>query len=149
MITQEPAEASIILRSPRIQRKLRTRPRSGRNVEKGSRASPHDLPATEERKTHAPDGKRPQPGVRAERCSVEGGDPAFRTGNIDFCGVRKTVNLAFTPEVEPGDFVLVHVGFAISRVDQEEAARTYGYLKQIGALEDEGLAPKDGQGDTP
>jgi hydrogenase expression/formation protein HypC len=81
--------------------------------------------------------------------SVEGGDPAFRTGNVDFCGVRKTVNLAFTPEVEPGDFVLVHVGFAISRVDQEEAARTYGYLKQIGALEDEGLAPKDGQGDTP
>lgn len=81
--------------------------------------------------------------------SVEGGDPTFRTGNVDFCGVRKTVNLAFTPEVEPGDFVLVHVGFAISRVDQEEAARTYRYLRQIGALEDEGFAPKDGQGDTP
>jgi hydrogenase expression/formation protein HypC len=81
--------------------------------------------------------------------SVEGGDPAFRTGNVDFCGVRKTVNLAFTPEVEPGDFVLVHVGFAISRCDQEEAARTYEYLRQIGALEDEGLAPKDRQGGTP
>ena len=73
--------------------------------------------------------------------SVEGADPAFRTGNVDFCGIRKTVNLAFTPEVEPGDFVLVHVGFAISRVDQEEAARTYEYLAQIGALEEEGLAP--------
>jgi hydrogenase expression/formation protein HypC len=71
--------------------------------------------------------------------NVEGEDPAFRTGSVDFCGVRKTVNLAFTPEVAPGDFVLVHVGFAISRVDQEEAARTYEYLKQIGALEDEGL----------
>jgi hydrogenase expression/formation protein HypC len=72
--------------------------------------------------------------------NVEGEDPAFRTGSVDFCGVRKTVNLAFTPEVAPGDFVLVHVGFAISRVDPEEAARTYEYLKQIGALEDEGLS---------
>jgi hydrogenase expression/formation protein HypC len=73
--------------------------------------------------------------------AIDGTDPAFRTGNVDFCGIRKTVNLAFTPEVEPGDFVLVHVGFAISRVDREEAARTYEYLKQIGALEEEGLAP--------
>jgi len=81
------------------------------------------------------------PGKVLEIC---GADPAFRTGNVDFCGVRKTVNLAFTPEVEPGDFVLVHVGFAISRVDQEEAARTYEYLKQIGALEEEGLAPPPG-----
>jgi hydrogenase expression/formation protein HypC len=73
--------------------------------------------------------------------SIEGADPAFRTGNVDFCGVRKSVNLAFTPEVQLGDFVLVHVGFAISRVDEEEAARTYAYLKEIGALEEEGFAP--------
>jgi len=73
--------------------------------------------------------------------SIEGGDPAFRSGNVDFCGVRKTVNLAFTPEVTPGDFVLVHVGFAISKVDEDEAARTYQYLLEIGALEEEGLAP--------
>jgi hydrogenase expression/formation protein HypC len=73
--------------------------------------------------------------------SILDGDPAFRTGNVDFCGVRKTVNLAFTPEVVVGDFVLVHVGFAITRVDEEEAARTYAYLTEIGALEEEGLAP--------
>ena len=73
--------------------------------------------------------------------SVQEGDPAFRLGNVDFCGVRKSVNLAFTPEVMVGDFVLVHVGFAISRVDEEEAARTYRYLAEIGALEEEGLAP--------
>jgi hydrogenase expression/formation protein HypC len=73
--------------------------------------------------------------------SVENVDPAFRSGCVDFAGVRRTVNLAFTPEVEPGDYVLVHVGFAISRVDREEAARTYAYLAQLGALEDEGLAP--------
>ena len=73
--------------------------------------------------------------------SVEGEEPAFRTGNVDFCGVRKAVSFAFTPDVVPGDFVLVHVGFAISKVDEEEAARTYQYLAQIGVLEQEGLAP--------
>jgi len=73
--------------------------------------------------------------------SVEGEEPAFRTGNVDFCGVRKAVSFAFTPDVAPGDFVLVHVGFAISKVDEEEAARTYQYLAQIGVLEQEGLAP--------
>jgi len=71
--------------------------------------------------------------------SIVGDDPAFRNGNVDFCGIRKTVNLAFTPEVQPGDFVMVHVGFAISRVDEEEALRTFRYLEQIGALAEEGL----------
>jgi hydrogenase expression/formation protein HypC len=73
--------------------------------------------------------------------SIEGSDPAFRTGNVDFCGVRKAVNLAFTPDVTVGDYVLVHVGFALTQVDEEEAARTYQYLADIGALEEEGLAP--------
>ena len=72
--------------------------------------------------------------------SLEEADPAFRTGNVDFCGVRRTVNFAFTPEAQPGDYVLVHVGFAISLVDETEAARTYRYLREIGALEEEGLA---------
>lgn len=76
--------------------------------------------------------------------SIVGEDPAFRSGNVDFCGVRKTVNLAFTPEVTPGDFVLVHVGFAITRIDEEEALRTFQYLKQIGALSEEGITlPKE------
>lgn len=77
--------------------------------------------------------------------SVEDGDPAFRSANVDFCGVRKMVNLAFTPEVVVGDFVLVHVGFALTRIDDEEAARTYAYLAHIGALDEEGFAPT---GDT-
>jgi hydrogenase expression/formation protein HypC len=71
--------------------------------------------------------------------TVEEGDAAFRSGSVDFCGVRRTVNLAFTPEVRPGDFVLVHVGFALTRVDEEEAARTFQYLAEIGALKEEGL----------
>jgi hydrogenase expression/formation protein HypC len=73
--------------------------------------------------------------------SIDGADPAFRLGRVDFCGIKKTVNLAFTPEAEPGDYLLVHVGFALTRVDEEEAHRTYQYLSRIGALQEEGLEP--------
>ena len=79
--------------------------------------------------------------VPGKLLSIEGDDPAFRVGRVDFCGVKKTVNLAFTPDAEPGDFLLVHVGFALTRVDEEEAQRTYQYLSQIGALAEEGLTP--------
>ena len=72
---------------------------------------------------------------------ISGDDLAFRSGIVDFCGIRKTVNLAYTPEVRPGDFVLVHVGFAISRIDPEEAARAFRYLEEIGALVEEGITP--------
>ncbi len=78
--------------------------------------------------------------------SVEDADPAFRSACVDFCGVRKNVSLAFTPEVRVGDYVLVHVGFALTRVDEEEAARTFAYLEEIGALEEEGLALEGGEG---
>lgn len=71
--------------------------------------------------------------------SVEGDDPAFRFGTVDFRGIRKTINFVYTPDVLAGDFVLVHVGFAITRVDREEAARTFQYLEQIGALAEEGV----------
>lgn len=78
--------------------------------------------------------------VPGKLLSVEGEDLAFRVGHVDFCGVKKTVNLAFMPDAEPGDFLLVHVGFALTRIDEEEAHRTYQYLAQIGALAEEGLA---------
>lgn len=84
--------------------------------------------------------------VPGKLLSIEGDDPAFRLGRVDFCGVKKTVNLAFTPDAAPGDFLLVHVGFALTRVDEEEARRTYEYLKQIGALSEEGLAPAAEEG---
>ncbi len=62
-------------------------------------------------------------------------------GTVDFGGVRKDVDLSFTPDVLPGDFVLVHVGFALSRLDEAEAMRTLAYLEEIGeALEQEGPA---------
>ena len=68
--------------------------------------------------------------------SVEDGDPAFRSGCVDFCGVRKNVNLAFTPEVQVGDFVLVHVGFALSTVDEQEALHVFEALRQLDQLDE-------------
>ncbi len=68
---------------------------------------------------------------------IEGGEPAFLRGTVDFGGVRKEVALSFTPEVKPGQYVLVHAGFALQVVDEEEARKTFQDLKQLGLLEDE------------
>jgi len=59
-------------------------------------------------------------------------DPLLRSGRVDFGGVVKAVNLAYVPEAEPGDYVIVHAGFAISRLDEAEARAV---LKEIAALE--------------
>ena len=69
---------------------------------------------------------------------LDAGDIAFRRAKVDFGGIRKEVNLAYTPEAEVGKYVLVHVGFAISVIDEAEAQRVFEYLKQMGGLE-EGL----------
>jgi hydrogenase expression/formation protein HypC len=66
--------------------------------------------------------------------SISGDDPLTRMGRIDFSGVVKQVSLAYVPEVVIGDYVIVHVGFALSKVDEEEAQKVFGYLKQIGEL---------------
>lgn len=68
---------------------------------------------------------------------VDGGDVAFRVGKVDFGGIRKEVNLAYTPEAEVGKYVLVHVGFAISVIDEEEAQRVFKYLEELGAVREE------------
>ncbi|RSM85209.1 HypC/HybG/HupF family hydrogenase formation chaperone [Kibdelosporangium aridum] len=63
------------------------------------------------------------------------GRPDLRTGMVDFGSVRRTVCLAYTPDAGPGDYVIVHVGFAITVVDAEEAARTLAVIKAMpGAL---------------
>jgi hydrogenase expression/formation protein HypC len=62
-----------------------------------------------------------------------------RIGKVQFGGVTRQVYLDFVPEAQPGDYVLVHVGFAISRVEEAEAKRTYELLQQIGALAEEGF----------
>lgn len=75
---------------------------------------------------------------------VQGDDPLLRTARVSFSGVVKNVSLACAPEAGPGDYVLVHVGVAISVVDQKEAEETYTYLKQMGELD--GLEPPEGEG---
>jgi hydrogenase expression/formation protein HypC len=57
-----------------------------------------------------------------------------RMGKANFGGIVKQVCLEYTPEVEKGDYVLVHVGFALSRVDEAEAARTYQALERMQQL---------------
>lgn len=70
--------------------------------------------------------------------SIEGDDPLLRSGRVDFSGAVKLVNLAFVPEAKIGDYVLVHVGFAISTVDEAEARLVFQYLKEMGDLADIG-----------
>ena len=66
--------------------------------------------------------------------SLEGGDSLARTGKVDFGGIQKDVNLAYVPEAKIGDYVIVHVGFAISRVDESEANTVFEYLREMGEL---------------
>lgn len=63
---------------------------------------------------------------------IEGDDAAFLRGQVDFSGVRREVSFAFTPEAQPGDYVLVHAGFALTVVDQEEALATLEELRRLG-----------------
>jgi hydrogenase expression/formation protein HypC len=57
-----------------------------------------------------------------------------RTGKVNFGGVIKEVNLAYVPEAQVGDYVIVHVGFALSRIDEDEARRVFDYLEEMGEL---------------
>ncbi len=66
--------------------------------------------------------------------SIEGNDPILRAGRVDFAGIVKRVNLSYVPDAQVGDFVLVHVGFAISQVDEAEAAQVFSYLREMGDL---------------
>ena len=70
--------------------------------------------------------------------SLKGEDkPISRTAMVSFGGIMKEVSLAYVPEAKVNDYVIVHVGFAISTLDEAEANQTFEYLKQIGDLEEE------------
>jgi len=72
---------------------------------------------------------------------ITGDDATFRTGRVSFEGVIKNVSLACVPEAGIGDYVLVHVGMALSVIDADEAAEVFDYLRAMGELAD--LAPPD------
>ena len=66
--------------------------------------------------------------------SIREDQPLLRTAKVSFGGIVKEVNLACVPEAVLGDYVLVHVGCAISRVNEREARRVFEYLEQIDEL---------------
>jgi hydrogenase expression/formation protein HypC len=63
--------------------------------------------------------------------SITDATSLMRLGTVSFGGIVKEVSLAYVPEAQVGDYVLVHVGFAISRLDEQEAARVFAYLQQM------------------
>lgn len=67
--------------------------------------------------------------------SMTGEDPMLRTGRVSFGGIVKEVSLAYVPEAKVDDYVLVHVGFAISRIDEAEAAEVFEILKEMDELD--------------
>ena len=66
------------------------------------------------------------------------GEGELRMGRVDFSGVTRQACLAYVPEVKVGEYVLVHVGFALSRLDEQAALETLQALAEIGQLEDAG-----------
>lgn len=68
--------------------------------------------------------------------SISGDEQLSRVGKIDFGGILKEASLAYVPEAKPGDYVIVHVGFALSLVDEDEAKRVFEYLRQMEELDE-------------
>jgi hydrogenase expression/formation protein HypC len=66
--------------------------------------------------------------------SIEGEDPMLREGRVNFDGVIKRVNLSCVPDAHVGDYVIVHVGFALSKLDEAEAGRIFEYLREMDEL---------------
>lgn len=63
--------------------------------------------------------------------SIEGNEPLLRKGKVSFGGIIKEVSLAYVPDVKIDDYVIVHVGFALSIIDQKEAEETLSYLNEL------------------
>ncbi len=76
--------------------------------------------------------------VPGKLLNVEGSDPMLRSGDVSFGGTLRRVNLAYVPEAKVGDYVLVHVGFAINIIDEAEAAKVFEYLREMGELDELG-----------
>jgi hydrogenase expression/formation protein HypC len=80
------------------------------------------------------------PGKVTEIYEVDG----VRTGKVDFGGIMKEVCLAYVPEVEVGDYTIVHVGFAITRLDEQSAQESLALFREMGVLEEElGVEPEE------
>jgi len=74
-------------------------------------------------------------------------DGRVRMAKVNFGGIVKDISLEMLPEAEVDDYVLVHVGFAISKIDEDEARKVFDYLREIGELMD--LTPEEQFPDFP
>ena len=75
-------------------------------------------------------------GVPGQVMQIQENDQGMPMGTVSFGGIAKEVCLAYLPDVQVGDYVIVHVGFAISRVSEEEAQEVFETLRQMGELKD-------------
>jgi len=73
-------------------------------------------------------------GVPGKVIRIADGEVEMKMGTVDFSGISKEVCLVYVPEARVGDYVIVHVGFAISTVDEKEAKQVFEYLRQIDEL---------------
>jgi hydrogenase expression/formation protein HypC len=69
-------------------------------------------------------------------CIQDSENELMKMGKVSFGGIVKDVNLAYTPEAKVGDYVVVHVGFALNTVDEAEAMKVFEYLKEIDGLDE-------------
>ena len=77
--------------------------------------------------------------VPGKLLEISGTDDLTRTGKVSFGGIVKEISLAFVPEAHVGDYLTVHVGVALSVVDEAEALQVFEYLRQLGELQEESL----------
>jgi hydrogenase expression/formation protein HypC len=75
-------------------------------------------------------------GVPGKVLSIESNSVGMTMGKVSFGGVAKEVCLAYVPEAEIGDYVIVHAGFALNTLDEEEAMEVFELLKQMGEIEE-------------
>ncbi len=73
-------------------------------------------------------------GVPGQVISIAEDPLGMSMGEVSFAGIKKKVCLAYVPDVAVGDFVVVHVGFAISKIDEREAERVFGFLAEMDEL---------------
>ncbi len=86
-------------------------------------------------------------GVPGKVTVIDENSTGMKMGRVDFGGISKEVCLAYVPEVKPGDYVIVHVGFAISIVDEEQAQAVFEFLRESG--KPEGLDDPSANGEDP
>jgi hydrogenase expression/formation protein HypC len=88
-------------------------------------------------------------GVPGRIVSLTADATGMTMGKVNFGGITKEVCLAYVPDAEVGDYVVVHVGFAISKIGEDQAAEVFEYLRQIGELDELKVPQPDEAGATP